>query len=78
MHSSTKLAVWNALGVVGVAKALTSIWWRGAYNVAADDPPFKFSSDEFEQLAAQSTTIHQEAKQRDCPPHSWTTVRCRP
>ncbi len=62
MASTTKLAVWNALGRVGVATALASTWWRGGYSVAADDPPSTFSSDEFEQLAAQSTIIHQEVK----------------
>lgn len=62
MASTTKPAMWKALGVAGVATALASIWWRDASSVAADDPPYKFSFNEFEQLAAQLTTIRQEGR----------------
>jgi len=54
MASTTKFAVWTTLGVVGVAATLVSIWWRGVYNVAADDAHYNFVASALTSIRERS------------------------
>lgn len=35
--STIRFAIWIAVGISIAAATLASVWWRGGYNVAADD-----------------------------------------